>query len=59
MIHFKQRSGWVSVIAALTFCSGLAARAQEKTPFPTLSDKRVYVSGVPDRYAALESQTDV
>ena len=30
--------------------------AQEKTPFPTLSDRHVYVSGVPDRYSAIEAQ---
>jgi hypothetical protein len=51
-----RRFGWAGLFAslALSWCS--TSFAQEKTPFPTLSDKHVYVSGVPDRYQALEAQ---
>jgi hypothetical protein len=52
-----RRFGWAGLFAylALSWCS--ASLAQEKTPFPTLTDKHVYVAGVPDRpYRALEAQ---
>src|SRR5260370_11200435 len=45
-----------AVIAGLVLSVGSAAHAQEKTPFPALSDKRVYAAGVPDRYQGLAAQ---
>ena len=56
MISFTERFGWPSLFAGLTLSWCSLALAQEKTPFPALSDKRVYVAGVPDRYQALETQ---
>jgi uncharacterized membrane protein YgcG len=57
MTTSTRRFGWAIVFVAYV---GLpwhsTAIAQEKTPFPALSDKRVYVAGVPDRYQALEAQ---
>ena len=51
-----RRFGWAIVIACVGLPWHSSAIAQEKTPFPALSDKRVYVAGVPDRYQALEPQ---
>ena len=50
------RFGRAALIAGFFISSGTAARAQDRTPFPALSDQRVYVAGVPDRYAGLASQ---
>jgi len=50
------RFGRPAVIAGLVLSMGSAALAQEKTPFPPLSDQRVYVAGVPDRYDGLAGQ---
>jgi hypothetical protein len=51
------RFGWAILFACAGFSWPSAALAQEKTPFPVLSDKRLYVAGVPlDRYRALEAQ---
>jgi len=47
------RLGRPAIIAGVVLSIGSAARAQEKTPFPPLSDQRVYVAGVPDQYAGL------
>jgi uncharacterized membrane protein YgcG len=46
----------LAVIAGLALSTGSGAAAQEKTPFPSLSDQRVYVAGVPDRYGGLADQ---
>ena len=51
-----RRFGWVSLLAFLGISWHSTVLAQEKTPFPALSDKRVYVAGVPDRYQSLEAQ---
>ncbi len=56
MITITRRMGWAGFFAGLALSWGSTARAQERTPFPALSDKHVYVSGVPDRYQAIESQ---
>ncbi len=56
MMTFTRSIGWAGFFAGLALSWGSAARAQDRTPFPALSDKHVYVSGVPDRYRALESQ---
>ena len=48
--------GWIILSACVGFSWHSTAIAQEKTPFPALSDKRVYVAGVPDRYQSLEAQ---
>ena len=55
MMIMIRRFGRAVLIAGLVFAMISTVHAQEKTPFPTLSDKRVYVSGVPDRYQALEA----
>ena len=56
MITSMRRFGWAGLFVGLVLCWGSTSLAQEKTPFPTLSEKHVYVSGVPDRYSALEAQ---
>ncbi len=56
MITSIWRFGWAALFAVLALTWGSPSRAQEKTPFPTLSGKHVYVSGVPDRYQALEAK---
>jgi uncharacterized membrane protein YgcG len=56
MISSTWRFGGAILVACAFLLVPLAANAQEKTPFPALSDKRVYVAGVPDRYSSLESQ---
>ena len=50
MITSMRRFGWAGLFAGLALSWVSTALAQEKTPFPTLGDKHVYVSGVPDRY---------
>src|SRR5262245_52436006 len=45
-----------AIIAGLLLSVGMLSHAQDRAPFPTLSDKRVYVAGVPDRYEALAGQ---
>ncbi len=42
-----------AAVAALAVLIAVSADVQEKTPFPSLSDKRVYVAGVPDQYQAI------
>jgi uncharacterized membrane protein YgcG len=56
MTTSTRRFGWAIVFAYVGLPWYSTAIAQERTPFPALSDKRVYVAGVPDRYQALESQ---
>ena len=56
MITSMRRFGWAGLFAGLVLCWGSTSLAQEKTPFPTFSEKHVYVSGVPDRYQSLERQ---
>ena len=56
MITITRRMGWAGFFAGLALSWGSTALAQERTPFPAFSDKHVYVSGVPDRYQAIESQ---
>ncbi len=56
MTNLTRRFRWAGFFAGLAFGWCSTSRAQEKTPFPTLSDKHVYVSGVPDRYSAIEAQ---
>ena len=51
-----RRFGWATLFAALALSWAENGHAQEKTPFPSLSDKRVYVSGVPDKYPGLATQ---
>ncbi len=56
MITSMRRFGWASFFAGLVLSWATTGHAQEKTPFPSLGDKRVYVSGVPDQYQGLASQ---
>jgi TPM domain len=56
MMISTRRFGWAGFFAGLALFWCCTSLAQEKTPFPTLSDKHVYVSGVPDHYKALEAQ---
>jgi uncharacterized membrane protein YgcG len=58
MITFTRPIVWAGFLAGLVLSWASTALAQERTPFPALTDKHVYVSGVPepDRYRALESQ---
>ena len=44
------RFGRAALIAGFFLSSGITARAQDRTPFPALSDRPVYVAGVPDQY---------
>ena len=53
-MHAAARLGKLVERSRLSWAS--TGLAQEKTPFPPLSDKRVYVSGVPDRYQSLAAQ---
>jgi len=53
MLRFRRPA----VIAGLVLSMGFSARAQGPLPtFPPLSDQRVYVAGVPDRYQGLAGQ---
>ena len=56
MMTSMLRFGRPAVIGGLVLFMGSAAGAQEKTPFPALTDQRVYVAGVPDRYNGLADQ---
>ena len=56
MIISKRQLRWVCVLSGLVLSWASTGLAQEKTPFPALGDKRVYVSGVPDRYQSLSAQ---
>ena len=56
MITSTQWFGSAGLFASLVLSWVSTALAQEKTPFPTLGDKHVYVAGVPDQFRALETQ---
>jgi hypothetical protein len=52
LLHLRR----TAAVAGLVLFLGSAVHAQEKIPFPSLSDKRVYVVDVPDRYQGLAEQ---
>jgi uncharacterized membrane protein YgcG len=56
MPTFISRLRRTALISGCILSLGTAARAQEKTPIPRLSNQRVYVVGVPDRYGGLTEQ---
>src|SRR5262245_38942863 len=56
MFTSSLRFGLPAIIAVISLSMAPAAQAQEKTPFPPLSGRRVYVVGVPDRYEGLADQ---
>ena len=57
MMFSMLRLGLPALIAGVVLSIGSGARAQESpTSFPPLTEQRVYVIGVPDRYQELADQ---
>ena len=54
LLHVAARAP--AVIAGIVLSIGSGAGEESPTPFPALTDQRVYVIGVPDRYQGLADQ---